>query len=159
MIEAVIAIGSNLGARENNIKKAIESINLLPDTSVCDVSKFYETVPFKVPNKQNNYINCCIKINTEMTAYTILGACLGIEAAMGRKREFRFSSRILDLDLIFYGNEKYNTKGLTLPHPRFKERAFVLIPLGDICNSKMFCDFDFSKEFDIVDKSGIKIIN
>ena len=158
MTEAIIALGSNLGYRKSNLNKAIESLRLVPGVKVIKVSNFYETVPFGVPDKQNNYINCCVRISTELSAHALLGDCLGIEAANGRKREFKFSARVLDMDLLLYGGCKYNTQELIVPHPRIRERAFVIIPMGDICENKTFYNFDFSQEFNVIDRSGIKLL-
>lgn len=158
MTEAIVALGTNIGNRKENLYNAIKSINLVPSTTVCDVSKFYETLPFEVPDVQNNYMNCCIKVLTELSANALLGVCLGIEASMGRIRKFRFSSRIIDIDLLLYKNLKINTNELILPHPRIKERAFVMYPLRDICPKKSFYDFNFAEEFEKIDKSEIKSI-
>lgn len=151
--EAVISLGSNLGEREKNINFALESVNLIPETKVVKVSKLYETKPFGVPNEQQNYLNCCAKISTELSPQILLGALLGIEAAMGRERKFRFCERIIDIDLIFYENEKLNEKNLTLPHPRAMQRAFVLAPLADLCENMQFKNMDFRKAYETCDKS------
>lgn len=132
MKEAVLEFGANLGNRESNIKSAIEAVKKLPETKVIAVSKFYETEPFGVPNKQNNYINCCAKIETNLEPHTLLGACLGIEASMGRVRTFKNASRVIDIDLILYGTLKVYSKDLILPHPRMLERTFVLVPLLEL---------------------------
>lgn len=153
LFEAVIALGSNLGEREKNINNALKSINLLPETKIIKVSGLYETKPYKVPSEQQNYINCCAKISTNLSPEILLGALLGIESAMGRKRKFRFCERIIDIDLIFYENEKIDEKNLTLPHPRAFERAFVLVPLSDICENMQFKNINFRSAYDSCDKS------
>ncbi|MDO4200102.1 MAG: 2-amino-4-hydroxy-6-hydroxymethyldihydropteridine diphosphokinase [Clostridia bacterium] len=153
LAEAIISLGSNLAEKEQNIKHALESINLIPETKVIRVSKLYETLPFGVPNEQPNYLNCCAIISTELSPQILLGALLGIEAAMGRERKFRFCERIIDIDLIFYENEKINQKNLTLPHPRAFERAFVLVPLADICKNMQFKNINFREDYERCDKS------
>lgn len=132
MKEAVLEFGANLGNRESSIKNAIEAIKKLEETKVIAVSKFYETEPCGVPDKQNNYINCCAKIETSLEPYTLLGACLGIEASMGRVRTFKNASRIIDIDLLLYDTLKVCSKDLILPHPRMLERIFVLVPLLEL---------------------------
>ena len=112
MAETIVALGSNLGDRKRNLESALEYINLLPETKVTKTSKMYETLPFNVPDIQNNYINCCTKVVTELSPQIFLGSLLGIEAAMGRKRKHKFSERIIDLDLIFYENEIINEKNI-----------------------------------------------
>lgn len=156
MAEAAIEFGSNLGNLQENIKSAIESVKKLPGTKVLAVSDLYETEPFGVPDQQQNYINCCIKIETTLLPETLLGACLGIEAAMGRIRTFRNASRIIDVDLLFYDNLTINTNDLRLPHPRIFERAFVLIPLSDLYKDKKTPSFDFAKQLELLDRSGVR---
>lgn len=155
MPEAVIELGSNLGNREENLKRAIDSIDLLPGTCVKKVSRYYETEPFGVPDKQDNYINCCVQISTELLPETLLGCCLGIEAAMGRVRTYKNAARIIDVDLLLYENANRLTTDLTLPHARIKERAFVMVPLKDIYPNMIALGVDFSKEFSNIDCSGV----
>jgi 7,8-dihydro-6-hydroxymethylpterin-pyrophosphokinase len=87
-----------------------------------------------------------------------LGACLGIEAAMGRKRQFRFASRIIDIDLLIFGNVILNDDDLILPHPRIKKRAFVLAPLSELCSNFEFGNVNFADEYKNLDFSGVKLI-
>lgn len=156
MTEAVIELGSNLLDREKNIKSAIEAIERLPFTNVVKLSSLYETEPFGVPDKQDNYINCCVKIETALLAETLIGCCLGIEAAMGRVRRFKNAARIIDVDLLLYGDKNVNTSDLQLPHPRILERAFVLVPLSDIYKDGKTPCFDFSENLKVLDTSGVK---
>ncbi len=151
--EAIISLGSNLGEKEKNIGFALNSINLIPETKLSKISNLYETKPLGVPNEQPNYLNCCAKIFTELSPQILLGALLGVEAAMGRERKFRFCERIIDIDLIFYENEVINEKNLILPHPRAMERAFVLVPLADICENMRFKNIDFREVYKKCDKS------
>lgn len=146
--EAVLEFGTNLGDRENNIKSAIDAVRKLPETEVISISKFYETEPFGVPDKQENYINCCAKIKTNLEAQTLLGACLGIEAAMGRIRTFKNAARIIDIDLILYGNLNIETKDLIVPHQRMLERLFVLVPLLDLYPNGNALGIKFKKNLD-----------
>lgn len=158
MAQAILGLGTNLGNKMENLESAIEALSLIPRTKVEQVSHFYETAPFQVPDEQDVYLNCCVKISTELNPHTLLGCCLGIEAAMGRKRLFRFCSRIIDIDLLIYDEVDCDDKDLTLPHPRMKERAFVMVPLNDLCENQKFGNVDFAKELDICDKSEIKLV-
>ena len=148
MNEAILALGSNLGNRKENLKLAIKKINSLNNTTIDSVSGFYETEPFEVPDKQNKYINCCIKVSTNLNPEKLLEKCLQIESSMGRTRPYRFAPRIIDIDLLLYENEIINTEKLTLPHPRMKERLFVLLPMSDICKDLKFKLWDFKKDFE-----------
>ena len=131
MSKAYLGIGTNIGDREENLKSALISLNLLPMTKVTAVSKVYETEPVGFAN-QEDFLNIAVEIETELTAQNILGACLGIEAGLGRIRNIKNGPRIIDIDLLLYEDKKYNTPSLILPHPRMFEREFVLKPLLDI---------------------------
>ena len=131
MSKAYLGIGTNIGDREENLKSALILLNLLPMTKVTAVSKVYETEPVGFAN-QDDFLNIAVEIETELTAQNILGACLGIEAGLGRIRNIKNGPRIIDIDLLLYEDEKYNTPSLILPHPRMFEREFVLKPLLDI---------------------------
>lgn len=159
MNEAIVSLGSNLGDRFLNIKKAIESIKNLSETEILKISDFYETEPYGVTEKQEKYVNCCLKIETELSSEILMGTFLGIESALGRTRTYRFSPRTIDIDLLAYGKEKQNKKNLILPHPRMLERAFVLIPLSDICDDMKFYNIDFKNTIEKLDISGIKKIS
>lgn len=144
MKEAVIELGSNLGDRQRNIDAAVQALGKLPETRVIAVSEYYETAPHDVPDKQNDYINCCVKLETALLPETLLGVCLGLEAAMGRVRQYKNQARIIDVDLLLYEGENRDTKDLQLPHPRMLERAFVLVPLLDLYPSGNALGLDFS---------------
>ena len=146
MKEAVIGLGTNLYDREGNLKKALGALRELPETTIEEISSIYETKPFETPDFQSNYLNCCAKIKTNLSPEMLLGACLGIEAAMGRVRLYKNAARIIDLDLLLYQNVSVFTKNLILPHPRIKERAFVMVPLSDLYKNKIALDFDFKSE-------------
>lgn len=157
MKQAILSLGTNLGDRELNIKNAILALKNLPKTKVIEVSRKYRTKPFMVSDKQEDYLNCCVKVETELQAQTLLGACLGIEAEMGRQRTFKNAARIIDVDLLLYEGEQSNTDDLVLPHPKICERAFVMVPLFDICINKNILGFDFSKEYEAVDRSDVEL--
>ena len=140
-----MSLGSNLGERMSNLKNAIQALDNLEKTSVVKVSKFYETEPFGTQEKQSKYINCCAVISTELSPEMLMGACLGIESAMGRVRTHRFCARTIDIDILLYENLEVNLSNLTLPHPRMLERNFVLVPLNDICPGLKFKSWNFQK--------------
>ncbi|MEF3280765.1 MAG: 2-amino-4-hydroxy-6-hydroxymethyldihydropteridine diphosphokinase [Elusimicrobiota bacterium] len=135
MIYSFISIGTNIGDRIYNIKKAIDFIS--QKNQIIDISSLYITKPMYYLN-QPYFINCAIKIKTSLSPYNLLNFILEIENKMGRKRSFKNSPRIIDLDLIYYGDLIIKSKKLFIPHPKLYERAFVLIPLSDI--DKNFLD-------------------
>ncbi len=134
---AFVGIGTNMGDRLSNIKKAIEALNLLPNTKIESVSNIYETEPWGF-KEQDNFLNGVIKLNTKLSPTALLGGLLGIEAAMGRVRRIKNGPRILDLDLLIYDNVTLNTPELILPHPFILEREFVLKPLVELNDDEIY---------------------
>lgn len=137
---AYVALGSNMGNGEENIRNAVSALSLVPGISVDELSPVYETKPWGY-EAQHNFTNACVKLSVEISPEALLGVCLGIEAGMGRIREFRNGPRIIDLDLIIYEGEERNTAELRLPHPGMKDRDFVLVPLYDIADEPLKSEF------------------
>ena|GEM_PF-154267 len=128
---AYLGLGSNLGDREAEVAKAIQAIAKLG--RVAAVSSFYETEP-EGGAAQPRYINAAVRLETELDARRLLGACLAIEASRGRSRPAHRDKapRTLDIDLLLYGSEVIAEPGLRVPHPALLVRPFVLIPLVDV---------------------------
>lgn len=137
MSVAYVALGTNLGDRADNIKAAINALNLLPGTAVSACSKIYETTPFGYA-PQGNFLNAVVRLQTTLSPAALLGACLGIEAACGRVRTIKNGPRVLDLDLLLYDDLSIDTPELCLPHPRMLQRAFVLKPLVDLLPEEIY---------------------
>lgn len=156
MFEAVLSLGSNMGDREFYLKSAVEALKNIPGIELISFSNVYETEPFGVSDAQGKYLNCCILIKTNLPPFALLGVCLGIETKLDRQRPYRFAPRTIDIDIIFYENEIINDENLILPHPRMKERAFVLVPMMDILPSGKFKSFDFGKNLNKYDNLSIK---
>lgn len=130
--KAVLAFGSNLGNRLENLRLATELVNNLPATKIVKISNIYETEPIDTIQKQNFYLNCCAKVETKLCPQILLNNCLKIETQLGRKRPYKNAPRTIDIDLILYGNVKIDTENLVIPHPRWKNRAFVIVPMLDV---------------------------
>lgn len=130
---AYIAVGSNLGDREDTIASAVRSIERLEDTTVVRTSTIIQTDPVG-PGGQGAYLNGVLQIRTALTPRALLDELMGIERAHGRDRdrEQRWGARTLDLDLLIYDDRIIDEPGLSVPHPRMHERSFVLIPLCEI---------------------------
>ena len=126
----VIAMGSNIGDRLDYLQGGLDGLFDTPRITFLAVSPVYETTPVGGP-EQPDYLNAVVIAETSMPAQAVLERCLSLEDAYGRVRDERWGPRTLDLDLIVYGDEVSNTPGLTLPHPRAHERAFVLAPWLD----------------------------
>ena len=153
-MRAILGIGTNIGNREENISLALESLLRLPDTSVEKVSPMYETKPWGYI-QQDNFINVCVMLETNLSPNALLGACLGIESAMGRLRPFKNSPRIIDIDVLLYEDVEIDTKELKIPHPFIRERPLVLVPMHDIIYNNKFFSYDISDSYEKCDKSQI----
>jgi 2-amino-4-hydroxy-6-hydroxymethyldihydropteridine diphosphokinase len=130
-VDAVIAIGSNLGDRERTIRDAVGEIAALDGTVVVAASSLVETLALKtdgVDETAPTYLNAVIIVSTTLGARELLAALNDIERSHGRVRDVRWGDRTLDLDIITYGAAEIDEPDLTVPHPRAWERAFVLAP-------------------------------
>ena len=135
MVRAYIALGANLGDAERTLRAAVASISRLSLTQPDKVSGFYKTAPQGVttgPTAGDDYLNAVLAIDTALTAPALLAQLQQIEQAAGRERPYPNAPRILDLDLLLYGDARIESVHLTVPHPRMWQRAFVLVPLAQI---------------------------
>jgi 2-amino-4-hydroxy-6-hydroxymethyldihydropteridine diphosphokinase len=126
---AYIGIGSNVGDREANCRKAIELLSKAG--RVVRVSSLYRTEPVGY-HEQEDFINAVAAVETDCTPDDLLRMCHTIEDQLGRKRDLRWGPRTADLDILLYGSQVVNQPGLAIPHPRMSMRKFVLIPLVEI---------------------------
>lgn len=125
-----ISIGTNLGNKKKNIKKAISKLKTLG--RILKVSSIYLTSPLENLD-QPDFYNCVVKMNTRLTAKFLLRNLKKIEDEMGRKHtKKRYQPRIIDLDILFYGREIIKSKTLTIPHKKLHKRKFILWPLNEI---------------------------
>lgn len=155
MKTAFLGLGTNIGNKTENLKEAVEALKHLPKTQVEAVSEYYETEPVGY-TQQDNFLNTCVKLKTDLSPGALLGCCFGIEASFGRERPFKNSPRTLDIDLLLYEDCIKDTEELTLPHKEMKNRGFVLVPLKDILPELKFCGIDFSEAYSKCEKSGVK---
>jgi 2-amino-4-hydroxy-6-hydroxymethyldihydropteridine diphosphokinase len=128
----VLALGSNLGERFNNLQGAVSTLADTPEVVVVGVSPVYETKPVGGPEDARDFLNAVVAIDTTLSAHTLLERCLAVEDAFDRERGERNAPRTLDVDLIVLGERLADDEDLRLPHPRAHERAFVLKPWADI---------------------------
>lgn len=128
---AHIGIGSNLGDRSGQCRRAMEEVNRIPGCQVTGRSLLYRTEPVGVRG-QPWFLNAVIEVQAGISARALLKNLLAIEEAMGRRRQGRWEARPIDLDLLLYGSEIIREPGLTVPHPRLHERRFVLVPLAEL---------------------------
>lgn len=130
---AYIGIGSNM---QNPLERCREAINYLathPDISIIARSSFYETEPVGF-SEQDWFINAVVEAQTSLSPADLLASLLRIEQKMGRVRQGKWGPRLIDLDLLFYGNEIVETADLKIPHPEIPVRRFILAPMNDIAS-------------------------
>ena len=130
LTESAIALGSNIGDSLRTLEAAIETLAQTPGISLSAKSSWYKTKPVGPP--QPDYLNGCAILQVEMNPQMLLETLLQIEQQFGRIRQERWGPRLLDLDLLLYDGLVLDTPNLQIPHPRMKERAFVLVPLTEI---------------------------
>jgi len=126
-----IGLGSNLGDREGYLNSAIHQLEFNKEIEVTKISKVYETDPFGYED-QGMFLNMVVEVKTSLSPRALLKYCNHIEGNLLRKRDIRWGPRTIDVDILTYDNYTSDEEILTLPHPRIKERAFVLLPLKDV---------------------------
>lgn len=130
-----LLLGSNLGDRLTNIKRAIELMDA-HGIRVLNSSSIYETAPWGEAN-QGWFLNCVIQIEAPYTETQLLNKCLQIEEEMGRVREKKWGERIIDIDILYFNDVILDTETLKLPHPGIPDRRFTLLPLAELCPSEL----------------------
>jgi len=134
-VTAFIALGANLGDARVAVLQALDALSALPETRLIARSRLYHTAPHEASGP--DFINAVAWVETSLQPLALLHALQTLEAQAGRERPYRHAPRTLDLDLIFHGDASLDTPELTLPHPRWRERAFVLWPLAEICPERV----------------------
>ncbi|MCI0893369.1 MAG: 2-amino-4-hydroxy-6-hydroxymethyldihydropteridine diphosphokinase [Chloroflexi bacterium] len=147
-VTAYLGLGTNLGAREVNLKRAAHLLtapgplldrnppSLGDETRLAHLqlirsSSIYETAPWGYVN-QPRFLNCVLEVETGLSPSELLRFVQGLEAGMGREPSSRYGPRIIDLDILLYGDQTVQQPDLQIPHPRLHQRAFVLIPLAEL---------------------------
>lgn len=139
MTRCFVALGSNLGEPLTQLRQALTQLHNLPDTRVIGCSAVYQN-PAIGPGEQPDYLNAVVALRTELPAVDLLHALQSIENQQGRQRGERWAARTLDLDILLYGDERFDTAELTVPHPRMLQRNFVLYPLHDVAPDLLLPD-------------------
>ena len=126
MTRAFLGLGSNLGDRREQLRSAVDSL-----PGVVAVSDVYETDPVGGPD-QGRFLNLVVELDTDLAPHALLGLCHRIESAAGRVRDVRWGPRTLDVDILWMDGVSIDDPDLTIPHPRMRERRFVLEPLAEL---------------------------
>jgi 2-amino-4-hydroxy-6-hydroxymethyldihydropteridine diphosphokinase len=128
-VKVYLALGSNLGDRMGNLASAVERLS--ESITIRKVSSIYETEPVYY-KEQPLFLNAALSGLTELDPFDLLRFVKGIESELGRQPSFRNAPRLIDIDILFYGDRIIDTLELTIPHTHIAERAFVLVPLAEI---------------------------
>jgi 2-amino-4-hydroxy-6-hydroxymethyldihydropteridine diphosphokinase len=127
-----IGLGTNLGDDlERNLREAVQAIGELPETEVVRVSSFLSTEPWGVAD-QPRFLNAVAEIRTRLEPLLLLQALKKLESELGRVPTYRWGPRTIDFDIILYGSRRVDLPGLQIPHPRYRQREFVMQPLAEI---------------------------
>lgn len=132
MAVSYIGIGSNIGNRRKNIKLAVKKISGLKGTKIMKASDLFDFPAVGGPKGQRNYLNAALKIETGFSPLNLLKKLKKIENELGRTPAVRFGPRIIDLDILLYGDKSVKSRSLRIPHPRMFNRSFVIRPLQEV---------------------------
>ena len=129
-----LSLGSNIGDKENNLIRALKFISKFSD--ILKISSLYKTEPL-LYKKQDDFFNIVIEIDYQESARNLLLEIKEIETQMGRKDNFRYGPRLIDIDIIFFKGEEIDEEGLLIPHYDWKNRLFVVQPLYELLNESL----------------------
>ena len=155
MIEAAICLGSNIGNKAGNLDQAIALLDVAGGVRVTARSPYYKTEPWGVTD-QDWFVNACVLVETTLSARQLLELCLSTEHALGRVRDRFWGPRIIDLDILYYGDAVVDEPGLSIPHPHLLERVFVLAPLADLAPDKIIAGTTIRDALKHLDRSGVE---
>jgi 2-amino-4-hydroxy-6-hydroxymethyldihydropteridine diphosphokinase len=157
MAEALIALGGNTGNVRDALNRAIALLCDGREVSLLRRSADYRTPPWGVED-QPAFINACLRVATTLSARALLDRAQSVESALGRERsqERRWGPRPIDIDLLAYDSVACDEAGLTLPHPRMLERAFVLVPLAEIAPDWVIDGVKIADALARLDRTGIE---
>ena len=130
-----MAFGANLGEAQATVLQAIQDVGALASTQLVKASSLYASAPHEATGPE--FVNAVVMYDTELPPLALLDALQNLEKTAGRERPYLNAPRTLDLDIIFYGDIALDSPRLTLPHPRWQKRAFVLVPLAEISPDKV----------------------
>lgn len=132
MTVAYVGIGSNVGERRTFCRAAVQALTELSGIELTGVSSLYETSPLGGP-PQRSFVNLVVRVDTDLDPRGLLGACQMVERRLGREpSDIHWGPRVVDLDILLFGEEKVSDPDLEIPHPRIAQRRFVLVPLLEI---------------------------
>jgi 2-amino-4-hydroxy-6-hydroxymethyldihydropteridine diphosphokinase len=134
-VTAFVGVGANLGDARRTVREAIAALGALPATRLVRASRLYRSAPVDAGGP--DFINAVAEVETRLGAMDLLARLQRLEQAAGRERPYRNAPRTLDLDLLLFGDARIESAALTVPHPRLRERAFVLLPLRELAPGRV----------------------
>ena len=155
MTPAFIALGANLGDPVAQLREAAQRLRDTAGLHSVQLSPIYFSAPVGVVD-QPRFANAAVRLETTLTAHELLAVCHSVERAMGRVRTVRWGPRTIDLDLIFFGTLHLSDEALTLPHPRWSERAFVVQPIYDLAPDLSIDGVALSETLARLDRSDLQ---
>lgn len=153
-VSAALGLGGNLGEPVGQMASALQMLDSDAETSVITVSRVYRTPPWG-PVEQPSFMNCCALVETRREPDRLMQLCLDIERDLKRVRDVRWGPRLVDIDILTYGDLTTGDAFVTVPHPRMTERGFVLVPLAEIAPKLRIMDHEVQDWLKDVDSSGI----
>lgn len=130
-VTAYLSLGSNIGARANNLREAVQQLESHIGIRVLARSKIYETQSVE-GGGPDDFLNAVLRVETTLTAHELWVVCRTIESTLGRPQPPRHGPRVIDIDILLFANQTHETPELQIPHPRMAHRPFVLKPLLDV---------------------------
>lgn len=150
-----LSLGGNLGDPEKSMAAALRILDADPDTRVIAVSSLYRTPPWGKTD-QPDFLNATAELSTSLSPRELLELCLGAERKLKRVREERWGPRLIDIDILIFGDRAIHEISLEVPHPRMLERAFVLAPLAEIAPEFLISGQTVAARAASIDASGIQ---
>ncbi|WP_295806579.1 2-amino-4-hydroxy-6-hydroxymethyldihydropteridine diphosphokinase [uncultured Nitratireductor sp.] len=157
MHDVYLGLGGNIGEPRRAMQMVLRALDARPDTAVVTVSSLYRTPPWGKLD-QPDFLNAVALVRTSLDPRALLEQCLTIERALKRVRAERWGPRSIDVDILLYGTRTVDDEGLTIPHPRMSERAFVLAPLAEIAPALEIAGRNVETLLESLDRSGVERI-
>lgn len=158
MAKAYLGLGSNIGDKKQHIDQAIDLLSKHQEITVVKISSYYETDPVGYLD-QDVFLNIVVEINTSLEPFMLLEYCNKVEEILKRERIIRWGPRTIDIDILLYEGITLKEEKLMIPHPRMKERAFVIVPLYEIAKDVIIDNLTIDEIIKNLNTEGIRKVN